>query len=235
MKQLAIALLLSFVAAQGHSQGTITIINGTYSLVRTNTAGFGGTIGNTAPTAGGFYYAVFTAPSTVTTIDTSLQQLLTSTWTFTGVYATNSALTTGGRLNGGSGVATTSGWPGGVTNSYLVLGWGSGLGTDWNTVANEMAGATLCNGLWSGPGFTITSGFNDFLGASMIAYGEAGGGPQSLPTLTLFGTSPTGGGVPISHGWDLFAITAGAPCPEPSALALAGLGAVLAMIVRKRR
>src|SRR5262249_46932638 len=122
--------------------------------------------------------------------------------------------------------------------SYLVLGWSSGVGTDWNSVANQLYGATLQCGQWFGGRFATNSNPGWlFLGASMIAYGAAGGmdsGGNSIPSLQLFGTGPTGAGVPISQGWDMYVVTAGV-CPEPSALALAGLAAALAIIFYKKR
>jgi len=66
-------LLFTLTAGPSYApaQGTITVANGSYAFARTNAIGMGGTVGNTAPALGGFYYAVFTASSTVTSIDAS--------------------------------------------------------------------------------------------------------------------------------------------------------------------
>src|SRR5438105_15088786 len=128
MKKLTAILGLSALATGAFAQGTVSIGNGSYAFARTNaTALSGGTAGNTAPILGSFYYAVFTAASTVTSVDANLQNLFNpSIWTFTGLYATNSAVATGGRLmNGGAtgaAGAPATGWTPGQTNSFILLG-----------------------------------------------------------------------------------------------------------------
>src|SRR2546430_14800775 len=119
MKRLAVTLCLSAVAVGAFAQGTVNFVNTSTTLFRTNSTGIGGTAGSTANVGGQFYYAVFTAPSTVTSANAS--DLLTSTWTFDGIYGTNIAAA--GRLSGGNGVATAQGWAPGATNSFLVAGW----------------------------------------------------------------------------------------------------------------
>ena len=240
MKKLFALLYVSIVATSAFAQGTIAVGNGTYAFARTNATGIGWTAGNTAPVLGGFYYAVFTAASTVTSIDVSLQNLLTSTWTFTGVYATNSAVATGGRLlNGASGIATTQGWTPGQTNSYLLLGWSGNLATfDVNSILNDLRGAQLQGGGWTVGGFA-TNDFSGlaFVGATTIGFGAAGGGTTGLGPLLLFGPANDPAGNPIGANpnpspFDLFIVCNS--CPEPSAFALAGLGAA-AILFRRRR
>src|SRR5207245_8678066 len=100
MKRLTPLLFVVGFALEAFSQGTINFQNGPTLLISTNsTALEGGTHGPTSPALGGFYYAVFTAASTVSSIDPSLQALLTGAWTFDGLYATNSAQPSGGRFN----------------------------------------------------------------------------------------------------------------------------------------
>src|SRR5438445_2301022 len=101
MKKLTAILCLSALATGAFAQGTITVANGSYAFANTNQTGLGGTQGHTSPALGGFYYAVFTAASTTTSVDANLQNLLSGSWTFTGFYATNAGIATGGRLNGG--------------------------------------------------------------------------------------------------------------------------------------
>jgi len=237
VKKLFALLYASIVATSAFAQGTITVANGSYAFARTNAIGFGLTAGNTAPVLGGFYYAVFTAASTVTSIDVNLQNLLNGTWTFTGVYATNSAVATGGRLLTGGGIATTTqGWTPGQTNSYLLLGWSGNLATtDVNSILNQLRGAQLQGGFWVGGGFTNL--FSGFLGVTPIGFGEAGGGTTGLGPLQLFGATATAAGQPIGSNpnpspFDLFVVCG--PCPEPSAFALAGLGAAAVLFLRRR-
>jgi hypothetical protein len=227
MKKLAVILSLAAMASAAFGQGSVTFNNSSLQFARTNAIGLAGTAGNAGPAVQGFYYGVFTAASTVTTIDASLQALLSPTWTFTGSYATNSAAATGGRISGGT-QNTGTGWEAGVTNSYLVVGWSASLGHDWTVVRNLLQGASLVNGVWTGGAFSVQGAF---LGASTIAFGAAGGGTTGNPAFSLFGTTPTGQGTPIPGGFDMFVVSV----PEPSSFALAGLGAAALLIFRRRK
>lgn len=235
MKKLATILCLSSLATGAFAQGTITPANVGNALFRTNATAIGQGSGSTAPTLGGFVYGIFTAPSTVTSISPNLQELLTSTWTFTGVYATNAAITTGGRESGGTAVTANGSWGVGITNSYLLVGWSANLaGQNWSSIAAMLNGAHFGGGAWTGSNF-ISTAANAYLGATAIGYGAAGGtdsGGNAVPAFPLFNTgTPTTGGVPLSTPTDLYIITV----PEPSTFALAGLGAAALLIFRRRK
>src|SRR6267378_3312780 len=118
MKRLALTMCLSSFAVGAFAQGTVGFVNTSTTQFRANADGSGT---NTSPAPLGFYFGVFTAPSTVTSA-TALD-LLSSTWTFTGLYGTNTAATAGGRMSGGNGAATSTGWNPGETNSFAILGW----------------------------------------------------------------------------------------------------------------
>lgn len=207
MKKLATFLCLGALATGAFAQGTVTFLNGSYALISTNN----GTVGATATTASGFYFGLFTASSTVTSA--TMANLLTPTWTFTGIYATNIAAA--GRLSGLSGVATLTGWNAGATNSYLVAGWNSAFGHDWSAISGELANGTA-------PASAL-------FGMSAVAFGAAGGGTAGAPAFALWGQFPNGQGTPLSTG---FALT---PIPEPATLAFAGLGAAAMLIFRRRK
>jgi hypothetical protein len=121
MKKLAVALSLLAVAAGAFAQGSITVANTSTTQFRTNAIGVpsnGGTAGLALSATGpGYYYELLTAPSTVTTIDTSLQALLTPTWSDTGLRATNTALA--GRMSGST--TTVNNWAPGVTQSRWAV------------------------------------------------------------------------------------------------------------------
>jgi len=228
MKMLFIIFCVSIIATTAFGQGEVSFINSSATLVRTNAIGAGGTAGPTATNRGGFYYAVFTAPPTVTSL--SPLDLLTPTWTFTGLYGTNLAFSTGGRLNGGLDAIVPTGWPAGVTNSFVVVGWSANVsGKDWSSVAAQLAGASFHNGVWSGTNWLLSSS-DGFFGISALGFGVAGPPGGIVPPFSLFGPAPNLLGTPISTGFDLFVIIA----PEPSTWALAGIGATLLLVARYR-
>ena len=139
--------------------------------------------------------------------------LLTSTngtsFTFANVYGTNQASL--GRFTGGAGIQV-AGWAAGQNRTFEVAGWSSTLGAAFNPAW-----------LAANPGNGTTS----FFGVSALGTGQSGGfnGTGTLPNLNIFG-----GATGIQAG---FAMTGGVP--EPSSMALAGLGAAALLIFRRRK
>jgi len=128
-------------------------------------------------------------------------------FTFAGVYATNTG--SAGRISGGT-VAVTGWQPGAVLN-YEVAGWSASLGPTWKPA--WLVGTFAASG---------------FFGISAIASGTAGGGsPVPAPAWNIFG----GSGI---TGFNLSPV-GGAPVPEPTSMALAGLGAAALLIFRRRK
>lgn len=205
MKKLAAILCLSAIAAGAFAQGTVSFLNSSTTLASAGTSA-------TTGAAGSWYYALLTAPSTVTSV--VLGDLVKPDWTFTGLQATN--LATAGRLNGGANVATLQGWAPGDTRSYAIAGWSVSLGRTWAEVA-----AQITSGNYVDP--------NGFIGVSARGMAFAGGGPNSLPQATLFGTAPTAQVMIPVAGLVL------QPIPEPTSFALAGLGAAAMLIFRRRK
>jgi PEP-CTERM motif-containing protein len=136
-------------------------------------------------------------------------------FTFAGNYATNSVT---GRLAGGPNTGVTvTGWQPGATMFFEVAGWSASLGHDFQNTWVKADGS-VNTAAFPGSGF---------FGVSSIASGIAGGGPNSLPPQPLFGSA----GV---SGFNLNPI-GGATVPEPSSMALAGLGAAALLIFRRRK
>ena len=127
-------------------------------------------------------------------------------FTFANVLGTNQVTANGGRFTGGNGIAV-NGWAPGSTMFYEVAGWEQSLGTTFNPA-------------W------LTTAPSGLFGLSVVGSGVAGGGSQSLPSLPLFG------GTGITQG---FTLTGGASVPEPSSMALIGLGAAALVIFRRRK
>jgi hypothetical protein len=231
MKMVALTLALSMLAAVGFAQGTINSANGPSTLFRTNALAIGGTSGNTAngaPSAGGFLYHVLTAPSTVTTVDASLQGLLSAPWSDAGISMTNATLASGGRINGPSGtVGQTQNWPAGSFQSYIIVGWSASEASTWAQFELTLAGAHFNGSSWDlGPNLSGVG----FIGASTIQIGAAGDAVGAAP-FSLFG-SPSAAGTPISTPTTLWIDTSG---PEPSTAALMTFGSVMAMLRWQRR
>src|SRR6266852_2124436 len=111
LKRLLFSLCFLLAAHTAFTQGTVNFINTISTFIHTNGIAVGGTNGNTSPAPNGFVYALFTAPFGTTNTD-----LTSGQWTFTGPYATNTFVSSGGRLNGGAGLTTLTGWPPGLTN-----------------------------------------------------------------------------------------------------------------------
>ena len=134
-------------------------------------------------------------------------------FSFSGIYATNT--TTPGMLNGGSGVAVP-GWAAGTPRDYAVFGW------------NPTTAGVLYNSSWLNPDLSVGPHPPDRFGLSSISSGIAGGatGGGTVPNLNVFG-GPSG----IPNG---FSINLYAPVPEPSTIALLGLGATV-LLIRYRR
>jgi len=130
--------------------------------------------------------------------------------TFTQLYATNSGAAAG-RFIGGN--VAVPGWAPGTAEQYEVVGWSSSLGHTFNPAWLTTAPAGL-------------------FGKSAIANGPIAGGVDangiSFPTPQLFG----GNGIPSGFG---LTGPSGPIVPEPSSMALAGLGAAALLIFRRRK
>ena len=132
------------------------------------------------------------------------------TFTFAGVMGTNQ--TVAGRFFGGASVPVT-GWAAGTAKDFEVAGWSASLGTTFDP-------------LWLQNNF---GGKNGFFGLSGTGTGQAGGSTATgtLPNLNIFG-----GATGIQNGFNL---NPAGVLPEPSSMALAGLGAAALLIFRRRK
>jgi len=225
MKKLLTILAVASVATFAYAQGTVILQQGNSGfLISTNGAPGEVAPGVTAKTALGFDYAVLIAnyggpvPSS---------NPLDAAWSAPVLTGVNFAVTAGGISGqGGPSGAAAAGWGAPTASQYtdgtekyfIIVGWSSNLGTTWGVVSADLASnwATL-------------PGTYAFFGTSPIGYGFSGGA-FLLPATSLF--NPTQG-MPgaLTAGFDLNYVAV----PEPSTIALAGLGGLSLLLFRRRK
>ena len=196
-------------------QGEVIFANSMKSLVYTNSYPGGPAAGLTATNANSFYYALFVAPSNVSSVsDLAFND---ANWAFTGDYATNAARA--GHLYGATTANETTVVPGyapGTLASFTVVGWSANIGSTLADLENWYAHPT----------------FNGWVGQSAVATNQIVGGGLYVPTAIFIpiGTTTLG----QIDGFT-FNFIAAVPTPEPSTLALLGSAAVVFHSLRRRR
>jgi hypothetical protein len=233
VKKFGTILFVGLVARALLAQGTVNTANTAGTLFLTNAIPNGGTSGNTASGAlspRGFLFEVLTAPSTVTSVDPSLQALLSGPWSDTGLTMTNSLLASGGRISGPSGTSgQAANWAPGVFQSFIVVGWSANEGANWAALSANLFGAHFNGTLWDNNGSFGQLVNGGFLGASTVQQGAAGDAVGAAP-FSLFGSAGSAQGTPITTPTYLYTFG-----PEPSSAAVATFGLIMFAIVRKHK
>jgi hypothetical protein len=151
----------------------------------------------------------------------SFATLFGGTWADTGLEGTNSLTASFGVPIAGNIQASVSGWANGTTNNIVLVGWSSNLGSTWAVVSNLLATQTFG---------TTLAGANGFFGVSAAGYINPNLSPAN--GATLFNTTATANGLPINSLLTQLYLL---PVPEPSTLALAGLGGLSLLLFRRRK
>jgi hypothetical protein len=219
--------------AQGNINFTLSPANATaltnstaYSpLFGGGTTG-GGASGKTAAGVGGTFVYELLYSSTFTGVQlagasapsNNFAVLFGGTWQDTGLKATNA--TGVGQIAGNpANVGAQVPWSPGTTDNIVLVGWSINLGSTWSAVSNTLATQSYGIG-------------NFFFGVSATGFVT----PQTTstsPGSTVFGTAATAAGLPINAlNMQLFLLP---PVPEPSTMALAGIGGLAVLLFRRRK
>jgi len=185
----------------------------------------GGATGATASasTAGGnngYYYELLYSTYSGSQAAQPSSLAAFSSWTTTGLQASNSV--TAGRLTVFANQSSASAavpWAAGVTNNIMLVGWSANLGATWSAALSTLQNA----------GSLAAVVGNAFFGTSSTGYVSPAASPA--PGITIFSTSSQAYGLPISSlNTQLYLV----PVPEPSTIALAGLGGLGLLALRRR-
>jgi len=179
-------------------------------------AGTIGAAGGSAAGGTGFYWELlYQGGASQVPAPISLGQL--ASWLDTGLQASNS--NTAGRL---TPINATGGaivpWSAGTTDSIVLVGWSANLGSSWSAVDTLLGSAS-------------TFAPNSYLGFSSSGYITTLATSVS-PGSVVFATAATAQGTPIDS---LLTQLYSLPVPEPTTMALAGLGGLAMLLIRRRK
>ena len=244
MKKILTAISLMVGTALLYGQGSIEIYNigaanGNYTNMTistfaggpgaTGTGGLGG--GLTVTAANGFYYTLLiaayggAAPADTPTAGPWSQAVNSST--SLPATATNYLVAGGMRAAGGSGGLNINSWAAATTNYFMLVGWSANLGSTWAEVSTELGASWSAASILAETGVAYSSGNNYFFGVSPVAYTFSGSPAPGTPTSIFGGNGLTAG---ITLDAVLPQIV-----PEPSTIALAGLGGLAMLMFRRRK
>jgi hypothetical protein len=210
MKKLLTIAALVGATSLSFAQGTVNFANTATTLVSA------GGVAIPGPSVSPFIFGVFLAPSTTTDAPGTGVPILAPQFQTAGNYASNAA--TAGRIQTRTAVdvGTSLGLGPGSTVDFIVRVWSANAGATWQeALASWNNGAPLPHvgaGMWLG---------QSVVGNNIVL----GGGP--IPNTGLFGAGLN----QIQTGFDAVYY----PVPEPTSMALAGLGAAAMLIFRRRK
>jgi len=240
MKKITTIMSVFGLTATVFAQGTINwAAPGSAFIGQTNATAYSSFVastgsptgGSTGNTVGGatslFYYALLTSTG-LSAAPTSLSAFtgtLANSWMSTGLTMTNGT-TANGRVSpiGSSTAAVASNWADQSTQNIIMVGWSANLGSTWSTALGNLNN-------WAAFGAGVSG--NAYFGVC-----------SSVGTQTLGTANPGASVFGANAGQINGAITGGSPLvmnllqvaaiPEPSTIALAGLGGLGLLALRRR-
>lgn len=229
MKKLILTISAMALATGAFAQGYVSIGNGTGLLEDTNSIlspFFGGpgnglqgsATGATSVSATPLYYtALFTeAYSGSLTTDTNV---FDGTWTFTGLQTQNAPNGQPGKITAVSDVQVNN-WGISSTQQFILAAWSANLGATWGVVSNLLATGN----------FSSVVG-TPFFGVSAVNFAAAAAPPTAAASVLWSTAGAQTYGNPIASGIALYEVVV----PEPTTLALMGLGGLGLTLIRRQR
>jgi hypothetical protein len=210
MKKLLITTAATLVTVAVFAQGTVYFSNNAFQKISSGQAGSAASTWTVVPaTANLLNFGLFYGTGATAP----------ATLTFLGsVSGVNSATTGGLIVNTSGGSITALQIPGTTPNQanvwVQVAGWTASFGTDWAAAA---AAAQTTTG--------------DYFGRSPVVNVVTGLGPSTGPGALIWQTAAGTDPAKIAGGFAVFTTAV----PEPSTMALAGLGMAAMLIFRRRK
>ena len=239
MKKVLLTIGAMAMATGVFAQGYVTLGNGSGTLIDTNQilspflGGPGGgvqNVGTSATSVGAsplYYVALLTMPYSGTLTTATNPYSANDGWIYTGISTQNKPSGQPGTVSQLTDVATASGtWGIGTTQQFMIVAWSANLGSSWLAVSNTLDNPALLSAQLDG------GAEYGYLGVSAVSF-EAAQPAPSAPAAVLW-SSTLGGqtyGNPISTGIPLYQIIV----PEPTTLALAVLGGLSLVLIRRRK
>jgi len=219
---IAAALGLGVVASQAQGLVSISLTGG--NLVTTNSGTASGVIFGSG-TAGYYFELLFSSTLTATSAGNIMNTNNLAQWTDSGVSGASfpTALNKG-KINA-LGSTTANGWtaPGASYDNERavdLVAWSGVYGTTYGAFLNSLA-SVAGGGLAAGGYFGFETGLN-----------YAGGGTSSLNAVDQFGNQTGLSGAGLNSPLVLNLVTG---VPEPTTMALAGLGGLSLLALRRKK